>query len=336
MTEVAYHVVYATSEELGSSARLLHLPSVAGHHDGWASARFCFFPQDLVLRFAAPVSLREIKVLSHHTRIASVVELHLGRVPSGCKMPLVGTAGVQFEPIGHFCLSENAQSDWRARELRTVHVPRAADCQFLRLRLHQCHINDHNWYNQVGIIAIHAFGHGLAADLAVAADIGDHDAVRAIDAAHPAALVAAYTATEGGDYFGVEMARALDAEKATAAAANDFDEAKRLKHRVAELARVGAILAELEAKKRAAVEQQRYEVAGELKDKLRALRAAHGIPQPPPPASLPPPAIPPPLLLRARVVPADGLFELSSKPARHRALSRAASNLFSTQRTGTL
>ena len=34
-----------------------------------------------------------------------------------------------------------------------------------------------------------------------------------------------------------------------------------------------------------------------------ALRAAHGIPQPPLPAALPPPAVPPPLLLRARVVP---------------------------------
>jgi centrosomal protein CEP104 len=42
---------------------------------GWASRKFCEFPQSLTLRLHSPSNLRQIKLLSHEFKIASRVEL---------------------------------------------------------------------------------------------------------------------------------------------------------------------------------------------------------------------------------------------------------------------
>ena len=357
MTEVPYQVVFATSEEIGSSARLLHLPG--SHHNahagGWASARFCTFPQDVVLRFSAPCSLKMLKLLSHEFRIATKVELFIGSVPAGTLPPFAGCDGVEFETLGHFCFDCNDRSRWRARELKTIYLPKVAEGMYLKLRLDVCHLNERNLYSQVGLVSIHAFGHGLGAELNLLADrLSDHDAIDAFMAAsRPSAAiqaakeiafsdaawrmqdplseqiaagkvvskgtaeahrraaekhqatVAAHAATRAsGDYFGVGLTQKVRLEKEAAAREDDFERASQLKERENELAQVGAQLAELERKKSEAVQLQRYQLAGEIKAELHALRTAHGIPHPLPAAKMPAePGLPPPLLVRARITP---------------------------------
>lgn len=46
-----------------------------------------------------------------------------------------------------------------ARELKTVHIDQEA--ALLKLRIHACHVNEHNLYNQVGIMAINLCGEPL-------------------------------------------------------------------------------------------------------------------------------------------------------------------------------
>lgn len=47
-------------------------------------------------------------------------------------------------------LSDNSQTDYKARELKSVHVD-AVGC-YLKLVIHKNHVNKYNLYNQVIII----------------------------------------------------------------------------------------------------------------------------------------------------------------------------------------
>ena len=106
-TEVPYRVVSASSEEHGRSARLLHQheSSRPKRCEGWSSARWCEWPQELVLRFPAPIFLQSLQLVAHEYKIASSVELFVGRVPADGKMPVVGHAGVCFERRTHMPLT---------------------------------------------------------------------------------------------------------------------------------------------------------------------------------------------------------------------------------------
>ena len=44
----------------------------------------------------------------------------------------------------------------QARELKSVYIK--ARGNFLRLLLHKCYLNDHNLFNQVGLIALNVIG----------------------------------------------------------------------------------------------------------------------------------------------------------------------------------
>jgi centrosomal protein CEP104 len=53
-------------------------------------------------------------------------------------------------------LSSNERTEFKARELKSVHVD--AEGLFLKLVLHKNHVNRSNLYNQVGIVAINVIG----------------------------------------------------------------------------------------------------------------------------------------------------------------------------------
>ena len=53
-------------------------------------------------------------------------------------------------------LSDNEKTGFKARELKSVHVDAVG--VFLKLNIHKNHINKHNLYNQVGIVAVNVIG----------------------------------------------------------------------------------------------------------------------------------------------------------------------------------
>ena len=60
-------------------------------------------------------------------------------------------------------LSSNERTDFRARELKSVHVD--AEGTFLKLVLHKNFVNKLNQFNQVGIVAINIIGNDLEDDV---------------------------------------------------------------------------------------------------------------------------------------------------------------------------
>ena len=58
--------------------------------------------------------------------------------------------------MGKFSLKDNAASNYKARELKTVYID--CTCQYLKLLLERAHTNKFNLFNQVGFIQINCFG----------------------------------------------------------------------------------------------------------------------------------------------------------------------------------
>lgn len=58
--------------------------------------------------------------------------------------------------LGHISLGDNAANGFHSRELKSVHIDSMA--RFVRLVVYKNHVNHHNLYNQVGIVAVNLLG----------------------------------------------------------------------------------------------------------------------------------------------------------------------------------
>ena len=175
MSLLSNKIVACTSEDGSHPVR--ELLDFHAQSRGWQSARWSEYPQALVLQFPDRVMLQQVQVLSHQFKIASRVEIFIGDMPPGVPSPHRGSVGVEYVRLGHFSLDSNERSGFQARELKTVYVPQGTQGTHLRLVLHKCHVNEHNLYNQVGVLAVRAVGRVVAVE-ALLGEV-DRDEVRA-------------------------------------------------------------------------------------------------------------------------------------------------------------
>jgi centrosomal protein CEP104 len=142
--KLPFTVVCCTGADDGFPATDLevHGPSVKG----WRAGRFCAWPQEIILALEEPARLRKVQVLSHQYMISSKLDIFVGTHPQ------------KFTRLGHVSLSTNHQTSYKARELKSIHIDSVA--RFLKIVVHECHLNIHNWYNQVGIVAVNLIGDG--------------------------------------------------------------------------------------------------------------------------------------------------------------------------------
>lgn len=96
--------------------------------------------QNLFIVFPiAFITVRQVQILSHESKIATRIELFVGH--GGCY------DSAQFRRLGYLSLNSNEESNYAARELKSVYVD--APGQYLRMLIHKCHINNMNAFNQV-------------------------------------------------------------------------------------------------------------------------------------------------------------------------------------------
>ncbi len=89
--------------------------------------RNCDYPQELILELDSIHRITQIQVLSHQSHIATKIELYLSE------------DNVTYKRLGFLCLKSNKESQYTARELKTVHIDAIA--KFVKLKLHECYIN---------------------------------------------------------------------------------------------------------------------------------------------------------------------------------------------------
>lgn len=81
----------------------------------------------------------KVQILSHQNKIATQIELFVGDGDN--------YESAHFKRLGYLSLNGNVESNYQARELKSVYVN--APGQFLRILVHKCYINEHNFFNQV-------------------------------------------------------------------------------------------------------------------------------------------------------------------------------------------
>lgn len=178
-------------------------------------------------------------------------------------------------------LKSNVESNYMARELKTVHIDNEAT--FVKMLLHQCYINERNIYSQVGVMAINLLGEPLSM---LHDELPNQSTGELLGAGVPALRSNPKPSVGGGNddlsfdlRFDAKTAariREIQIAKDQAVAMEDYDQAKRLKQMEEQLKSIGLQLARLEAQKRDAVANEDYDQAKRIKDEINLLEASVG------------------------------------------------------------
>ncbi|KAK1946836.1 Centrosomal protein [Phytophthora citrophthora] len=264
MSKLRFSVVACTSED--AAFPVSELNEHEANSQGYMTARNCSYPQELVLQLQYGLCrVTQVQLLSHQTHIATKMELFVSKSSS------YEGDNTRFSRLGFLTLKSNTESRYMARELKTVHIDQEA--ALLKLRIHSCHVNEHNLYNQVGIMAINLCGEplGLLPSHSTDEAVGSKPKQR--------------QKSNGSEDLSFDMRfdaktaakiREIQVAKDQAVANEDYDQAKRLKQMEEQLKSVGLQLARLEAQKREAVANEDYDQAKKIKQEIGMLEASVG------------------------------------------------------------
>lgn len=223
---------------------------------GWQSARFCDYPQEIIIQFLSPIRIRQIQFLSHQCKIASRIELF-----SFLQDSVYPSNDLKWIKLGFLSLDPNERSNFQSRELKSVFLD--APCIQLKMHFHKCHMNRYNLFNQVGLIALSVYGELLTQDPI------NYERVTRSQIKYEKLGV-----THNLDKAILEKLTQLEEAKERAVEIEDYKEAKRLKNAIEKIRYIASQIAELESRKILAIQDEDYDAATVLKQEIDRLRQA--------------------------------------------------------------
>lgn len=286
--KIPFRVVRCSSFEDGFEPQQLELAvqntsngaSSNTHIKGWQSARFCTYPQSLILYFPQKYDVRKIQILSHQSKIAQTVEIYSGE---GAEEANENPELIDFTRLGYLSLDANERSNYKARELKSVYV-HTRNSNFLKFVFKKCYENQLNIYQQVGIIAINVVGQKPSSSSTSSAS-GHQASSNSSAQTHGGPSVIAVPSVDIPAWLDDKTKAQLTELtnlKYKAIQREDYDEAKRLKIIIDMLKQNAEKIALLEKEKMAAIAAEDFDLAKRIKMELDYLRNASQ-PQPPPP-----------------------------------------------------
>ncbi|TGZ59084.1 hypothetical protein CRM22_009262 [Opisthorchis felineus] len=260
--KLPFRVVHVSSQDEKFPVEELNRHSPATR--GWVSSRFCPFPQKLVLSLERHAHLRKIQVLCHQYMIPTRVEFFVG-TPLECDVNHFRTA--RYVRLGYVSLSDNESTEFKARELKSVHLDTCGS--YIQLLLHRNYPNRYNVYNQVGIIAVNLIGSFTGDSSEIDPEAFNMHAYR-YDFIPPTEDLAfdIYQDPEVADII-----RRLEKLKQTAVLQERFDRAQKIRDSIGMLQQVGERLGRLNLEKQEAIEVENYERAKLKKYQIDELRS---------------------------------------------------------------
>ncbi|KAF1328988.1 hypothetical protein FI667_g6483, partial [Globisporangium splendens] len=90
-------------------------------------------------------------LLSHYAKIASRIEIFTS---SYAHRRLEWETHASFQRLGFVSFQANEQSNFTTRELKIIAFPMQEKITMIRLVLHSCHANQHNLFEQVGLLSV--------------------------------------------------------------------------------------------------------------------------------------------------------------------------------------
>ncbi|RMX65269.1 hypothetical protein DD238_005696 [Peronospora effusa] len=258
MSNLRFSVVACTSEDASFSVSNLNNHVVT--NQGYRTTKNCSYPQELILQLQRGLCrVTQVQIMSHETHIATMMELFVS------KSLHFDRKTTCFSRVGFLTLQDNTESNYKARELKTVHLDH--EMTLLKLRIHGCHDNEHNLYRQVGIMAVNLCG-------TVRKLLPNH----MLDEAVATSLKQKKKKCDDeGWSCDVTMAariREVQVAKNNAVVSEDYDQAKRLKKMEEQLQAISRKLARLKAQKSEAVANEDYDLAKKVKLEIERVEAS--------------------------------------------------------------
>ena len=134
-------------------------------NEGWCSAPFCKYPQEIILQMNNPSKLSQINITLHEYKIPSKIDFYYF-FPSEKKPENDGEKidfnNIPFIKLGYIIPNTNEKSNFKAREFKKIKVNQ--NLLYIKFVLYKNYINLENKYNQVSIISINFFGQELEND----------------------------------------------------------------------------------------------------------------------------------------------------------------------------
>ena len=160
---LTYNFVNFTSQDPNQPINNLLLDD-NNKQGGWASNRYCTYPQEILIQFPSMVNIRQINILINESKIPKMIEF-INCIPIGDKNKFIINnnnkskiipSDFMYENIGFIKLSTNTESNYKARELRKIYIN--VNTEYIKLKIHRNYTNNLNMFCQVGIVSLDFFG----------------------------------------------------------------------------------------------------------------------------------------------------------------------------------
>ena len=154
---IEYSVIGATTED---PEHPLYSIISDEKKEGWCSAPFCKYPQEIILQLNKPSKLYQINITLHESKIPSKIDFCYfypeQKKENQKKSDKINFNNIPFLKLGFITPNSNQKTNFKAREVQKIKINQNAF--FIKFILYKNYINLENKYNQVSIISVEFFG----------------------------------------------------------------------------------------------------------------------------------------------------------------------------------
>ena len=129
--------------------------------EGWCSAPFCKYPQEIIIQLNKPSKLFQINITLHQSKIPTKIDFYYfypeeKKQNENNKYEKFNLNNIPFLKLGFITPNSNQKTNFKAREFQKIKINQNA--LFIKFVLHKNYINLENKYNQVSIISLEFLG----------------------------------------------------------------------------------------------------------------------------------------------------------------------------------
>jgi len=153
---IEYSVIGATTED--PEHPLFSIIS-DNKNEGWCSAAFCKYPQEIIIQLNKPSKLYQINLTLHETKIPTKIDFYYfypDQNKEKNKNEKIDLNNIPFLKLGFIIPNSNEKMNFKAREFQKIKINQ--NVFFLKFVLHKNYINLQNKYNQVSLISVEFLG----------------------------------------------------------------------------------------------------------------------------------------------------------------------------------
>jgi len=129
--------------------------------EGWCSAPFCKYPQEIIIQLNKPSKLFQINITLHQSKIPTKIDFYYfypeeKKQNENNKYEKFNLNNIPFLKLGFITPNSNQKTNFKAREFQKIKINQ--NVLFIKFVLHKNYINLENKYNQVSLISLEFLG----------------------------------------------------------------------------------------------------------------------------------------------------------------------------------